>query len=161
MRFLFLLVLLLALLALALFIAGQLGLLRGKAPTDLGLSEGKLKRISRTENSVSSQADLWPDHPMRDYARIAPIRYSSDGAAAMKKLAGIVRSLPRTEVVREEPSYLYAQCTTALLKFTDDLEFALDETAKVIHVRSSSRVGRKDFGVNRARVEAIRQQMGA
>jgi uncharacterized protein (DUF1499 family) len=161
MRILFFIVLFVALLVLALFIAGQLGMLRGKAPDDLGLTDGKLKRISRTENSVSSQADLWADHPMRDYARIAPFTYSGDGGAAMQKLAGIVRALPRTQIIKEERNYLYAQCSTALLKFTDDIEFALDENAKVIHVRSSSRLGRKDFGVNRARVEAIRQQFGA
>jgi uncharacterized protein (DUF1499 family) len=161
MRILFFIVLVVALLALALFIAGQMGMLRGKTPTDLGLQDGKLKRISRTDNSVSSQADLWPDHPMREYSRIEPFAYSGEGSAALQKLANILRAMPRTQIIREEPAYLYAQCSTAMLKFTDDLEFALDEKAKVIHVRSSSRVGRKDFGVNRARVEAIRQQFGA
>ncbi|MDP3413597.1 MAG: DUF1499 domain-containing protein, partial [Polaromonas sp.] len=59
-------------------------------------------------------------------------------------------------VVEETPGYLYAQCSTRWLRFTDDLELLLDDAARVIHVRSSSRLGRKDFGVNRARVEALR-----
>ena len=64
-------------------------------------------------------------------------------------------------MVEEKPGYLYAQSTTRLLKFTDDVELALDAANKLIHVRSSSRLGRKDFGVNRARIEAIRAAFNA
>lgn len=156
-RYVILLLLAIAVVALALLIAGQMGFLRGTAPDDLGVKEGKLKRISKTENSASSQADLWTDHPLRDYARVEPIQYSGDGKAAMAKLASIVKALPRTAVVTQEPGYLYAQCSTALMKYTDDVEFYLDEPAGVIHARSSSRLGQKDFGVNKARIEEIRK----
>jgi uncharacterized protein (DUF1499 family) len=147
--------------AVLLVIAGQAGLLRGSAPADLGVQQGKLKRPSKTENSVSSQADLWPDHPMRDYARIEPFKYSGDGKAALQKIAGILQGMERTTIVKQEPSYLYAQAGTALLKFTDDVEFYLDDAAGVIHVRSASRIGRKDLGVNRQRVEAVRAKFNA
>ena len=157
LRYAILLLLAVAIVALALLVAGQMGFLRGKAPDDLGLKEGKLKRISKTENSASSQADLWADHPMRDYAQVEPFKYTGDGKAAMAKLAGIVKTLPRTEIVKQDPSYLYAQSSTTLLKFTDDVEFYLDESAGVIHARSSSRLGQKDFGVNRTRIEEIRK----
>ena len=156
MRYLILFLLAVALVALMLVVAGQLGLLRGTAPDDLGVKEGKLKRISKTANCVSSQASLWTDHPMLAYAQIEPLAYSGDGKAAMAKLAAVVKSLPRTNVVSSEGGYLYAHSTTALLKFTDDVEFYLDEPAGLIHVRSSSRLGQKDFGTNRARVETIR-----
>ena len=144
-----------------LVLAGQLGLLRGTAPTNIGVREGKLKPPSKTPNSVSSQAGLYPDHPQLAYAKIEPFKYSGDGKAAMAKIAGIVRGMERTEVITQEPGYLYAQCTTKLLKFTDDLEFYLDESAGVIQVRSASRIGRGDRGVNRARVEAIREKFSA
>ncbi len=157
-RYIILFLLAIAVLALALLVAGQMGFLRGKVPDDLGVKDGKLKRISKTENSASSQADLWVDHPMRDYARVEPIKFSGDGKAAMAKLAGIVKALPRTVVITQEPGYLYAQCSTALMKYTDDVEFYLDESAGVIHARSSSRLGRKDFGVNKARIEEIRRR---
>jgi uncharacterized protein (DUF1499 family) len=160
MRYLILFLLAVAIVALLLLIAGQLGLLRGKAPQDLGFKDGKLKRPSRTENSVSSQADLWPDHPMKAYASIAPLNASGDGSAEMQKIADALKAMPRTVIVKQEPGYIYAQCTTQLLKFTDDVEFALDVNAGVIHVRSSSRIGRKDFGVNRARVESLRKAIG-
>lgn len=148
-------------LALALVAAGQFGMLRGTPPEDLGLRDGKLKRPSKTPNSVSSQADLWPDHPQRDYARIAPLPVRTDAASEMQRIAQVLERMPRTIIVRREPGYLYAQATTAVLRFTDDIEFAVNAANGVIDVRSASRLGGKDFGVNRARVEAIREALAA
>jgi uncharacterized protein (DUF1499 family) len=140
--------------------AGQVGLLRGTQPEGLGEQNGRLKRPSLTPNSVSSQAALYPDHPQKEYASIEPIRFQGDGLKAMEKIAGILQGMERTTIITREPNYLYAQCTTKLLKFTDDIEFWLDAPAGVIQVRSSSRLGRKDLGVNRDRVESIRAQFG-
>lgn len=145
-------------LAVLLLAAGQLGWLAGQAPADLGVRQGRLKPPSLTPNSVSSQAALYPDNPQRTYADVAPLHYTGDGKAAMARLAGIVSHMPRTTVVTREPAYLYAQCRSRLLGFTDDLEFYLDEPAGVIQVRSASRLGKGDLGVNRKRVEALRQQ---
>jgi uncharacterized protein (DUF1499 family) len=156
-----LLVLLVVIVAALLLMAGQFGLLRGKAPSNLGVTDGKLKPPSKTENSVSSQADLYPDHPMRAYAAIAPINFSGDAQVAWAKLVIAVKTLPRTTVVSDTGSYLYAQQTTLLLRFTDDVEFSLDAASNVIQVRSASRLGRKDFGVNRKRIEAIRAVFNA
>lgn len=160
MRFLILFVLAIAIVALALLIAGQAGLLKGKAPDDLGIKDGKLKRPSRTQNSVTSQADLWPDHPQKAYSSIAPFKASGDGSAEMTKIADALKAMPRTTIVKQTPAYIYAQSTTQLLKFTDDVEFALDAGKGSIDVRSASRLGQKDFGVNRARIEAIRSAIG-
>jgi uncharacterized protein (DUF1499 family) len=137
---------------------GQLGFLQWKRPDGLGVQDGRLKRPALTPNSVSSQADLYPDHPQREYARIEPIRFQGDGHQAMAKLADILQRMDRTVVVTREPGYLYAQCSSKLLKFTDDVELWLDTNAGVIQVRSASRLGRKDFGVNRERIETIRAQ---
>jgi len=60
------------------------------------------------------------------------------------------------KVVKSEPGYLYAQFTSKLMKYVDDVEFWFDPAANVIHVRSASRVGRGDLGVNRKRIEAVR-----
>ena len=159
-RIAYLLVLAIIVVTIALIVAGQLGFLRGAAPADLGLTEGKLKRPSKTQNSVSSQADLWPGHPMASYAQIAALKTTGDGSADMAKLATVLKAMPRTVIVKQDANYIYAQSTTALLNFTDDVEFALDAAAGVIHVRSASRLGALDFGVNRARVESIRAAMG-
>ncbi len=144
-----------------LFLAGQLGILKGTVPTDLGVKDGRLKPPARTPNSVSSQAGLYPDHPQAQYAAIAPLAYQGDAKAAMAKLVNVVQSLPGTMIVSQSDDYVYAQSTTKLLRFTDDVEFWLDASSQTIQVRSASRIGRKDFGVNRQRIEAIRAQLNA
>jgi uncharacterized protein (DUF1499 family) len=63
------------------------------------------------------------------------------------------------EVVKSEPDYLYAQFTTPVMKFVDDVEFWFDPATQAIQVRSASRLGSKDFGTNRSRVEAIRRRL--
>ena len=147
--------------AIAVVIAGQAGLLRGKPPDDLGVRDGKLKRPSKTPNSVSSQADLWPDHPQRDVARIAPLALRGDGPATIARLRAICAAMPGATLVTERGDYLYVQFQTALMKYVDDTEFWFDPAANVVQVRSASRVGRKDFDVNRARVESIRAKLQA
>ena len=154
---------LLALLLLAVLV-GQLGLLRGKAPADLGLREGKLKAPSKRPNSVSSQADSWPEHPRLDYARIAPLAVRADtlrrGArAVMAQVKAAVLATPGAVVVSETGDYLYAHFSTRLMKYTDDVEFWFDATAGVVQVRSASRLGESDLGANRARVEALRARL--
>lgn len=152
---------LLAVLAVALVLAGQLGLLKGTPPNNLGVRDGRMKAPSGGPNSVSSQAALYPEHPMREYAQIAPLALRGDAGATMAKLRAIVAAMPGATIVKSDGDYLYAQFTTRLMRFVDDTEFWVDPAAGVIQVRSSSRVGRKDFGVNRARVEAIRAQLAA
>lgn len=142
--------------AVAAVVAGQLGFLRGTPPADLGVRDGKLKPPSATENSVSSQAALYPDHPQRGYADIAPLALRGDGPATVAKIRTIVEGMDGAKVIRSDPGYLYAQFTTRLMKYVDDVEFWFDPANQVIQVRSASRVGRSDLGVNRKRIEAVR-----
>lgn len=147
----------LPLLALA---AGQFGFLAGRAPAEPGLKDGKLRPPSRTENSVSSQAELWPDGEYASaYARIEPLRFSGDSAIAMNRLRDAIASWSGAHIVENRPDYIYATFETRWLRFVDDAEFLLDPAERLIHVRSASRLGRKDFGVNRARVEALRRKL--
>ena len=143
-------------LVVAVFAAAQAGLLAGKEPIDLGVVDGKLKPPSRTENSVSSQAGLYADHPMKAYAEIAPFKFTGESKTAIERIRRIVESTEGARIVRANSAYLYAQFQTRWLKFVDDAEFFADAGANVVHVRSASRIGRRDFGVNRARIEAIR-----
>jgi uncharacterized protein (DUF1499 family) len=64
---------------------------------------------------------------------------------------------PRTRILTVTDTYLHAECATLLFRFLDDVELLLDREAKVIHFRSSSRVGHGDLGVNRRRMEGIRR----
>ncbi len=148
-------------LVVAVFFLGQFGFLRGKVPTDLGVRNGRLKPPALTPNSVSSQADLYPENPQQAYASIRPLQFTGDAQKAVNRLVDILHKTDGLVIIAQEPEYVYAQSTTPLLKFTDDVEFAVDREAHVIHVRSASRIGRKDFNVNRARVETIRAQFEA
>ena len=138
-------------------IAIRSGALGGNRPADLGASNSRLKPPSPTRNSVSSQAALYPDHPQRDYADIKPLPLKSGpGANSIEALAAALRSMPGIKVVEQRPDYLYAEAETRWLRFVDDLEFWLNPARGAIEVRSASRLGREDFGVNRQRIEAIR-----
>jgi uncharacterized protein (DUF1499 family) len=152
-------VIIIALVIIAGLLAGQLGLLKGTPPADLGVHDGKLKPPSKTPNSVSSQASLYPDHPQRDYADIAPFAVSGQLDVAMDRIARIVKDMEGAKIVAREPGYLYVQFTTRLMKYVDDAEFWFDPVARVIHVRSASRLGSSDLGINRKRIEFIRQQL--
>jgi uncharacterized protein (DUF1499 family) len=148
-----------ALAAIAGILAGQLGLLKGKMPTDLGVHEGRLKPPSKTPNSVSSQAPLYPDYTQRAYADIAPLPLNGDAAATLARIGNIIEAMEGGEIVKREPGYLYAQFTTRIMRYVDDAEFWFDPDAGVIQVRSSSRLGSSDLGVNRKRIEFIRQKL--
>ena len=124
----------------------------GKRPADLGVRDGKFT-AARTwkPNWVSSQAAADDKH------YVAPIKLGGDAGAAMQRVAKAVGALPRAKIVEHKGPYLYAEFSTALMGYTDDVEFFAD--GKVVHVRSSSRLGVRDFNVNRKRVETLRAQL--
>jgi uncharacterized protein (DUF1499 family) len=152
-------IIIIALVVIAGLLAGQLGLLKGTPPTDLGVNDGRLKPPSKTPNSVSSQASLYPDHPQRSYADIAPLPVTGEPGATLDRIASIVEAMDGAKIAKKEPGYLYAQFTTRLMKYVDDAEFWFDPAAGVIQVRSASRLGSSDLGVNRKRIEFIRQKL--
>jgi uncharacterized protein (DUF1499 family) len=142
-------------------VAGRAGLLSGSAPNDLGVREGRLKPPSERPNSVSSQAALHPNHPRLDYARIEPLPISGSAEATLDRIAQIVGSKPGGRVVKREPGYLQAVFETKLMRYQDDVEFWADAAAGVVQVRSASRVGYSDRGVNRSRIESIRRALAS
>ena len=123
-------------------------------PDNLGVKDGRLAPPKRTPNSVSSQGD-----PADAEHYIAPIPFKGDAPAAMAAVRKVVEGMEGSTVIRQEGGYLYAEFRTRVMRFVDDVEFVFDAKAGLIHVRSSSRLGRRDFGVNRARVEALRARL--
>ena len=119
----------------------------GTRPNDLGVNDGKLKPCPGTPNCVSSQSD-------KAQEKIAPLP-----AVPIAKVKEIVESMERTTIVTETDNYLYAEFKSKLMGYVDDVEFYLEPTENVIHVRSASRLGKSDLGVNRARVEEIRAKL--
>lgn len=141
--------------------AGQAGFFRSSPPTDLGVHGGKLTPPSATDNSVSSQAALYPDSPQRQSAQITPLPLRGDGPGTIARIKSVVEAMAGAKVVKSDADYLYAQYTTPLMKFVDDVEFWYDPASQAIQVRSASRVGKGDMGVNRKRIEAVRAALAA
>ena len=123
----------------------------GTRPTNLGVNNGKLAACPGTPNCVSSQTD---SSDAEHY--IEPISCTMAAGEAIAKLQSIIRAMERTEIITTSDTYLYAEFTTKLMGYVDDVEFYVDTASNVIHVRSASRLGKSDLGVNRKRVEAIR-----
>ena len=122
-----------------------------RRPKNLGVMGGRLAPCRSTPNCVSSQAD-----PADKEHYIAPIPFRGDAIAAVRKA---VESMPRARVISADSHYLYAEFRSALLRYVDDVEFHYD--GSVIHMRSASRLGRRDFGVNRKRIEKLRSLIQA
>lgn len=126
-------------------------LFAGKRPTHIGVTNGKLAPCPNSPNCVCSQI---PETDQQHY--IQPLAYTSSSTEALTKLKSVIQSLPRTEIITESANYLYAEFTSNLMGYVDDVEFLVDENTKKIHVRSASRLGKSDLGVNRNRIETIR-----
>jgi uncharacterized protein (DUF1499 family) len=122
----------------------------GSRPPALGVKDNRLSPCPASPNCVSSQSDD-AKH------RIDSLRFTSTLPEAMAGLRKIVLGMERTTLVRESPDYLHAEFRS-FLGFVDDVEFFGDESQKVIHMRSASRVGYWDLGVNRRRMESIRAE---
>ena len=121
----------------------------GKRPVNIGIQSGLLADCPKTPNCVSSQtAD--EDH------FIEPFTYQGNKREAFLRLKQIIASEERTKIITEKENYLHVEFTTAIMRFVDDVEFYFPDEP-LIHVRSASRVGYSDLGVNRRRVERLRE----
>ena len=114
-----------------------------------GVSNGRLANCPARPNCVCSDAND-PQHGIGALILIVP----SDVAWAAARET--VRKLPRTRIVSESNDFLHAECRSAMFGFVDDLELHLRRESNSIAVRSASRLGHSDFGVNRKRVERLR-----
>ena len=119
----------------------------GERPNNLGVKDGKLAPCPGTPNSVNSQSD-------DAKSKIEPLP-----AVSIAEVKTVVENMERTTIIEETDNYLYAEFKSKLMGFVDDVEFYLDPEANVIQVRSASRLGQSDAGVNRKRVEEIRSKL--
>ncbi len=124
----------------------------GKRPNNLGVNNGKLAPCPNSPNCVSSQSS-------DTVHAIAPLTFSSTPEQAIAQIKSVIESLPRTKIITENQDYLYAEFKSGLMGFVDDVEFYLDRNANIIQVRSASRLGQSDLGVNRQRIETIRSKL--
>lgn len=116
----------------------------GDRPLNLGVQNGQLAACPDSPNCVSS-------FDARESHGIAPI------SASLTSIRDALHSMDRVNIVAEQDNYLYAEFTSRLMGYVDDVEFLADDTQNIVHVRSASRLGHSDMGVNRKRIEAIRE----
>jgi uncharacterized protein (DUF1499 family) len=115
-----------------------------------GIMNGKLTPCPDSPNCVSSQSE-------DDSHFVAPFAYTGPLQTARQKLLEVLTTMDRTEVVTKTDHYIHVTFTSRIFRFVDDVEFFFADDKPVIHVRSASRVGYSDLGVNRKRVEKIRK----
>lgn len=121
----------------------------GQRPTNLGITDNKLAACPFSPNCVSSDAG-------DERHKVLAIKFNVLANAAWEITKQTIVKLPRTQIVTETPDYLHAECTSAVFGFVDDLELQLRPSEGIIAIRSASRLGHSDFGVNRERVETLR-----
>ena len=131
----------------------------GMVPMEGGLaSDGggnpptRLEPCPRSPNCVSSLA-------VDERHAIPPLIYAGPLEEAREALLGVLKAAPRVTLVAGEPDYLHAEFRSRVFGFVDDVEFFFPAGQQVIHVRSASRSGYFDFGVNRKRIEGIRRHL--
>ena len=133
----------------ALAVLGILIFCLGCRNPQIGLTPAGLRPCPDSPNCVSSQEN-------NDEHKILPLTYSTDKATAYAKIKQIISHQKNADIVAENVDYIHVTFTSKTMGFVDDMEFWFPGNQQVIHLRSASRVGYSDFGVNKKRVETIR-----
>ncbi len=120
----------------------------GQAP---GLKDGRLQACPSKPNCVSSETGENPEH------HIEPLTVGG----TRPPLEAIVAAIDAMggEVLVASDDYLSATFSSKVFGFVDDLELRRQGSERIYHVRSASRIGQSDMGVNRQRVEALRSRL--
>ena len=121
----------------------------GTRPANLGIKDGRLADCPSSPNCVSSDTADSAHSILAFDLIVAP----TDGWRALRAL---LKELPRVQIITADEDYIHAECSSAVFGFVDDLELHLRSAQNSIAVRSASRLGHSDFGVNRKRVENLR-----
>lgn len=87
--------------------------------------------------------------------KMTPISFRGSAQDAQEMLLSIISSMKGSQIIESSPGRIVTTFTSAIFRFVDDVEFDFDDSQKLIHFRSASRIGYYDLGVNRKRMEAI------
>ena len=123
----------------------------GDGSDSLGVREGKLRPCPDRPNCVSTQSE-------RRRHAMTPLPYLQTLEVSREKILSIIKGIKRAKIIKYTETYIHAEFKTSLWHFVDDVEFFLDENARVVHFRSSSRFGYYDFGLNRRRMKEISEK---
>lgn len=120
-------------------------------PTNLGVQDGKLAPCPTSPNCVSSQTES-------EQHAIEPLAFKP-GFKAKEAIVNALSAMPRTVIIEETDDYVYAESTSLIFRFVDDVEVWIDRENNLIHFRSASRTGYSDMGVNRSRIEKLKSSI--
>jgi len=134
----------------------MLGKQSGEMRPELGLLDGRLRACPDKPNCVSTTALPAPAAAERNHVdpiALPPGISRERGLAAARE---VLASHPRTAITVEREGYLHAEARSRLFGFVDDVEIHVPLSANRVELRSASRVGYSDLGVNRARMDTFR-----
>ena len=118
----------------------------GDRPQYLGTPRTAFNPCPESPNCVSSKS-IDQEH------QIAPLK------STIQDIRRVILNMERAMIIAQNENYLYVEFTSAIMGFVDDVEFLYDPGQQVIQVRSASRLGKSDLGVNRKRIEFIRSAL--
>lgn len=124
--------------------------------TSYAVEEKTLPSCPSSPNCVSSLASSGDKTHF-----IAPFKIIGALDVASLALKNALLSQDRTVITQETENSLHAEATSLIFRFVDDVDVILDSKARLFHIRSASRLGYGDFGVNRKRVEDLRTKLQA
>lgn len=127
----------------------------GTRPVDIGISNNKLTPCPESPNCVSSFEQKSDETHYID----AYLIKGDNQQQAWASLQALIEKNASAEIIKQNDQYIYAEYTSGIMKFVDDTEFLLDKENNSVQLRSASRLGYKDFNVNRERLEAIRAEL--
>jgi len=125
---------------------------KNKIATGFNTNSATLSGCAYKENCQSSVDE-------NSENRVEPFSIAGDAQQVIAKVATILQSDTKASIVNQTPTYLHATFKTGLMGYIDDVEFLMDESSKTLHVRSASRLGIKDLGANKKRIERLRSLM--
>lgn len=120
------------------------------SPNNLGVNDGMLAKMPKKPNAVSSQTE-------EKDKKVEALEFKENLVDSKKKVIKAIESYGNAKIIKNETNYIYVVFTTGIMKYHDDVEFYFDESKKLIQIRSASRIGYSDMGLNRERYNKIKE----
>jgi uncharacterized protein (DUF1499 family) len=124
----------------------------GSNSVTTGIVDNRLTPCPESPNCVSSDAS-------DEVHRVEPYKLKAAPEEAWRSLRDVVEAQKRVTVITADDAYLHVEVRSAIFRFVDDAEFHLRPDDGIIAVRSAARVGHGDMGINRKRIETIREAL--
>lgn len=139
-----------ALLLASLLFFRELGTRSADITEKLGVTNGKLASMPETPNAVSSQTDIESKY-------VSPLPMTGSVQETKKKILQCLQEMGNNSIVTQNDTYIHAVFVTPIMQYHDDVEFYIDTKTQNVQFRSASRVGKSDFGANRARYNSFKK----